>query len=115
MSEIGACFSEPPLRLEGSVGQSGVKHIEDGDGASAVAAATLSEQHVRRRRAHFYVVQVERRPPRRRAQQVAVRSPKLGHHHRRSHDGSYSLPLGCTINISYFTTMGFTFRREKKS
>ena len=37
MSEIGACFSEPPLRLEGSVGQSGVKHIEDGDGASAAA------------------------------------------------------------------------------
>ena len=42
MSEIGACFSEPPLRLEGSVGQSGVKHIEDGDGASAAAAAQVS-------------------------------------------------------------------------
>ena len=42
MSEIGACFSEPPLRLEGSVGQSGVKHIEDGDGASAAAAQVSS-------------------------------------------------------------------------
>ena len=42
MSEIGACFSEPPLRLEGSVGQSGVKHIEDGDGASAAQVNSLN-------------------------------------------------------------------------
>ena len=30
---------------------------------------------------------------------AAVRSPKLGHHHRRSHDGSYSLPLGWPIGF----------------
>ena len=28
---------------------------------------------------------------------AALCSPKLGHHHRRSHDGSYSLPLGWLI------------------
>ena len=30
---------------------------------------------------------------------AALCSPKLGHHHRRSHDGSYSLPLGWPIGF----------------
>ena len=37
MSEIGACFSEPPLRLEGSVHGQSEAPREDGVGAYAMA------------------------------------------------------------------------------
>ena len=98
MSEIGACFSEPPLRLEGSVhGQS--------------EASTKRRRSWRLRHGHP-VLPVGRGGRRgaaawpncpgqqeKAAVAAALCSPKLGHHHRRSHDGSYSLPLGWPIGF----------------
>ena len=41
MSEIGACFSEPPLRLEGSVHGQSEAPREDGVGAYATLCLPL--------------------------------------------------------------------------